>query len=289
MRLTSHTKTNIPICLAIYGKESLEFVTEFINQHRGFEDSAGNKFSVSQLAGQYAFEQVKLDRKGYDSRRLEKYLSYLSDAGAVFSFNEALSHADDLINCFTADFGHDEDGEATFRIKAQSYRLKKYDCQALWERVKQSELTVSSVKTGSLSFDDLSDEDSSSEGLSDDILDFTIKFELKDCSNEVFAYLFRYVTADSGQLSVEDLVDFQFVDYPNFHDESMTMLNIMEVKAKEKDVECLTSVLKFVENQNMQLGTTLPEPIGKSVKTEPKSIDIPASVVATLLVRKNLV
>ena len=77
MRLTSHTKTNIPICLAIYGKESLEFVTEFINQHRGFEDSAGNKFSVSQLAGQYAFEQVKLDRKGYDSRRLEKYLSYL--------------------------------------------------------------------------------------------------------------------------------------------------------------------------------------------------------------------
>ncbi len=104
----------------------------------------------------------------------------------------------------------------------------------LWERVKQSELTVSSVKTGSLSFDDLSDEDSSSEGLSDDILDFTVKFELKDCSDEVFAYLFRYVTADSGQLSVEDLVDFQFVDYPNFHDESMTMLNMMEVKAKEK-------------------------------------------------------
>ncbi len=49
----------------------------------------------------------------------------MSDAGAVFSFNEALSHADDLINCFTADFGHDEDGEATFRIKAQSYRLKR--------------------------------------------------------------------------------------------------------------------------------------------------------------------
>ncbi len=44
-------------------KSLLEFVTEFINQHRGFEDSAGNKFSVSQLAGQYAFEQVKLDRK----------------------------------------------------------------------------------------------------------------------------------------------------------------------------------------------------------------------------------
>ncbi len=39
----------------------------------------------------------------------------------------------------------------------------------------------------------------------------------------------------------------------------------------------------------MQLGSALPEPVGKTVKTEPKSIDIPASVVATLLVRKNLV
>ena len=285
MRFTSHTKTNIPICLAIYGKESLEFVTEFINRQRVFEDAAGYKFSQSQLAGQYAFEQVKLDRKGYDSRRLEKYLSYLSDAGATFSFEEALSHADDLINCFTADFGHDEDGEATFRIKAQSYRLKKYDCPAFWERVTQSVLHVTSVKTGSLSFDDLADEDVTADGVTDDVLDFTVKFELKDCSNEVFAYLFRYVTADSGQLSVEDLVDFQFVDYPNFHDESMTMQNMMEAKAKQKDVECLTSVLKFVENQNMQLGT-----IGKeTITTQTTSIDIPASVVASLLVRKNLV
>lgn len=73
---------------------------------------------------QYAFEQVKLDRKGYDTRRLQKYLSFLADAGAYFS-EEALQRADDLINNFTADFGHDEDGDATFRIKAQSYRLKE--------------------------------------------------------------------------------------------------------------------------------------------------------------------
>ena len=32
------------------------------------------------IAGQYAFEQVKLDRKGYDTRRLQKYLSFLADA-----------------------------------------------------------------------------------------------------------------------------------------------------------------------------------------------------------------
>lgn len=285
MRFTSHTKTSVPICLAIYGKESLEFVTEFINNNKVFVDASGKKFSASQLAGQYAFEQVKLDRKGYDGRRLEKYLSYLSDAGAEFSFNEALAHADDLINCFTADFGHDEDGEATFRIKAQSYRLKKYDCQALWERVRQSVLQVSSVKTGSLSFDDLAEEDGASDGINDDILDFTVKFELRDCSNEVFAYLFRYVTADNGQLSVEDLVDFQFEDYPNFHDESMTMINLMEIKAKNNDVACLTAVLKFVENQNANLVPVIKE----TIKTETASIDIPSPVVATLLVSKNLV
>lgn len=74
-----------------------------------------------------------LTRKGYVTRRLQKYLSFLADAGAFFSEEEALQRADDLINNFTADFGHDEDGDATFRIKAQSYRLKKYDWSCFME------------------------------------------------------------------------------------------------------------------------------------------------------------
>lgn len=284
MRFHGHTKNIVPICLAIYGSNSLEFVTEFINANATYTDISGHVFSSSQLAGQYAFEQVKLDRKGYESRRLEKNLSFLADAGAVFSFEAALSHADDLINCYTADFGHDEDGEAMFRIKAQSYRMKKYDCVALWERVKQSRLVVTSVKPGSLSFDDLSEDDSAMDNLSEDILDFTVRFELKDySSDETFAVLFRYVTADNGQLTVEDLVDFHFTDYPNFHDESLTMLNLMQQKAKTNDVSCLTAVLKFVEAQKLNFYVKPAESFKKDAPIEASS-----TLVATALFCKNL-
>lgn len=67
MRYTTYPLNNRAICLAIYGCSSLEKVTDFINGHPLFVDGAGATFTASQLAGQYAFEQVKLDRKGYDS------------------------------------------------------------------------------------------------------------------------------------------------------------------------------------------------------------------------------
>ena len=127
MRFTSPSRTIPSICLAIYGCGQLDRVADFINNSGEYVED-GVTFTPGMIAGQYAFEQVKLDRKGYDTRRLQKYLSFLADAGAYFSEEEALQRADDLINNFTADFGHDEDGDATFRIKAQSYRLKKCSC-----------------------------------------------------------------------------------------------------------------------------------------------------------------
>ena len=133
MRFTSPSRTIPSICLAIYGCGQLDRVADFINNSGEYVED-GVTFTPGMIAGQYAFEQVKLDRKGYDTRRLQKYLSFLADAGAYFSEEEALQRADDLINNFTADFGHDEDGDATFRIKAQSYRLKKYDFNAKYSR-----------------------------------------------------------------------------------------------------------------------------------------------------------
>ena len=163
MRFTSPSRTIPSICLAIYGCGQLDRVADFINNSGEYVED-GVTFTPSMIAGQYAFEQVKLDRKGYDTRRLQKYLSFLADAGAYFSEEEALQRADDLINNFTADFGHDEDGDATFRIKAQSYRLKKYDCHALWSMINQASLRIESVKPETFCDED-SDEDISSDSL----------------------------------------------------------------------------------------------------------------------------
>ena len=106
MRFTSPSRTIPSICLAIYGCGQLDRVADFINNSGEYVED-GVTFTPGMIAGQYAFEQVKLDRKGYDTRRLQKYLSFLADAGAYFSEEEALQRADDLINNFTADFGHD--------------------------------------------------------------------------------------------------------------------------------------------------------------------------------------
>ena len=151
--------------------------------------------------------------KGYDTRRLQKYLSFLADAGAFFP-KKKLQRADDLINNFTADFGHDEDGDATFRIKAQSYRLKKYDCHALWSMINQASLTIESVKPETFCDED-SDED-----ISSDSLDLVLTSRLFNKQNEAFATLTQYYTVSEGMLTVEDLLDYSLLDYPNFHDES---------------------------------------------------------------------
>ena len=199
MRFTSPSRTIPSICLAIYGCGQLDRVADFINNSGEYVED-GVTFTPGMIAGQYAFEQVKLDRKGYDTRRLQKYLSFLADAGAFFSEEEALQRADDLINNFTADFGHDEDGDATFRIKAQSYRLKKYDCHALWSMINQASLTIESVKPETFCDED-SDED-----ISSDSLDLVLTSRLFNKQNEAFATLTQYYTVSEGMLTVEDLI-----------------------------------------------------------------------------------
>ena len=213
MRFTSPSRTIPSICLAIYGCGQLDRVADFINNSGEYVED-GVTFTPGMIAGQYAFEQVKLDRKGYDTRRLQKYLSFLADAGAYFSEEEALQRADDLINNFTADFGHDEDGDATFRIKAQSYRLKKYDCHALWSMINQASLRIESVKPETFCDED-SDED-----ISSDSLDLVLTSRLYNKQNEPFATLTQYYTVSNGMLTVEDLIDYSLFDYPYFHDES---------------------------------------------------------------------
>lgn len=240
MRYTTYPLNNRAICLAIYGCSSLEKVTDFINGHPLFVDGAGATFTASQLAGQYAFEQVKLDRKGYDSRRLQKYLAFLSDSGAEFDMESALAYAEELINQFTADFGRDEDGEATFRIKAQSFRLKKYDCQALWARVRQAKLILDSVSRESFHDDEIEDP------IGSEVIDFRITFKLLDPQNECFAELLQYVTIEDGKIDVEDFFDYELLEYPNFHDESHTMSNLMEELADKNREECIASVNKSI-------------------------------------------
>ena len=82
MRFTSPSRTIPSICLAIYGCGQLDRVADFINNSGEYVED-GVTFTPGMIAGQYAFEQVKLDRKGYDTRRLQKYLSFLADAGEL--------------------------------------------------------------------------------------------------------------------------------------------------------------------------------------------------------------
>ncbi len=241
-----HVKSmkHLPICLAIHGCSSLILVSDFIKSHPVHMDALGQTFTANQLAGQYAFEQVKLDRKGYDSRRIQKILNLLSSAGVEFDMEEALSHADELINYYTADFGHDEDGEATFRIKSQSFRLKKYDCCALWDQVLQATLSVDNVSQGTYERPDEEDEGVETEM----IMDFTVTISLSDINGEKFAFVSRYITADNGQLYIEDLLDFRFTDYPNFHDESNTMQHMLRLKVRDLDNQCLQAVSDYLKN-----------------------------------------
>ena len=265
MRYTNLTTAKTPICLAIYGCSSLEKVSDFINKNQSYTDAIGAHFTSGQLAGQYAFEQVKLDRKGYDTRRLQKYLSFLADSGALFSNDEALAHADELINQFTADFGHDEDGDATFRIKAQSFRLKKYDCQALWERVRQATVVLSNISRENLQEEFEEEQDTFNDG----ILDFRLSFKLYDPQQEEFATLFQYVTIDEGRILVEDFVDYDFSEYPNFHDESQTMQVLIEKIATSNRNECVSTVYRYVVEQGIKLSGNNTPLTSFSVETEP--------------------
>lgn len=247
MRFTNHCSADTPICLALYGCDQLEKVADFINSFDQSYVEAGHAFTKGQLAGQYAFEQVKLDRKGYDSRRLQKYFSFLSDAGAQFDIDEAMTHADELINCYTADFGHDEDGDATFRIKAQCYRLKKYDCKALSDRVKQSTLEILSVVP-----ENLMSEDELETEMNNEPVDFRVTCVLIDPQGEKFATLLQYISPTNGSLAVEDLIDYELFEYPNFHDESKAMLALMEEIAFNNRAKCFKAVLDFIEEQQVK-------------------------------------
>lgn len=255
MRLTTPNRTLPAICLVVYGCGQLERVAEFISALPADYREEGVRFTAGQIAGQYAFEQVKLDRKGYDTRRLLRCLSILNNAGAVFPTDEALAHADDLINNFTADFGHDEDGEATFRIKAQSYRLKKYDCHALWARIRQADLLVDSVSREKL-FDA---EESDDLSFMDDSLDFRLTAHLVDPQGEKFASVQQYFTVTDGRLSVEDLIDYDFTDYPNFHDESGNTYRLIELLTEKFIDRSVGAVKNFLASQNM----TLPSEVQK--------------------------
>lgn len=243
MRFTSPSRSIPSICLAIYGCGQLDRVADFINAHTDYEED-GVKFSAGMIAGQYAFEQTKLDRKGYDSRRLEKYLSYLQDSGAIFSVDEALQRADDLINNFTADFGHDEDGEATFRIRAQSYRLKKYDCHALWSMINQATVEIQSVSP-----EKFFDEDGE-DGFDTDTLDFRLTSRLVNKQGENFATLTQYYTVSEGVLTVEDLLDYGFDDYPNFHDESGRTYELMENISQRHYSTCIQAVMEYFRSEH---------------------------------------
>lgn len=245
MRLTSPNRNLPAICLAVYGCGQLERVADFINSVTNGYSEAGVRFTTGQIAGQYAFEQVKLDRKGYDSRRLMRCLSILADAGASFPFEEALVHAEELINNFTADFGHDEDGDATFRIKAQSYRLKKYDCHALWSRISQAQRTIVSVSRENLS-EAVEEEELSS---FDDSMDFRLTSELIDAQGEHFATIQQYFTVTDGYLCAENLLDFEFADYPNFHDESGKTYELIAENMNRDMSPCVHAVKDFILNQ----------------------------------------
>lgn len=250
MRFTSPSRSIPAICLAIYGCGQLDRVADFINAN-GEHAEDGVVFTSSILAGQYAFEQVKLDRKGYDTRRLEKYLSYLRDAGAVFDVEAALQHADDLINNFTADFGHDEDGDATFRIKAQSYRLKKYDCHALWSMINQARLDIASVTPEK--FYDEDEAEGTMPSAEFDSLDFRLTSHLVNQQEEIFATLTQYYTVSEGVLTVEDLLDYELSDYPNFHDESGKTYELMENIAQRNYSVCIQSVMDYFYRENKPL------------------------------------
>ncbi len=245
----SRPTNSLPVCLAIHGSSSLPLVSAFISKNRNYTDPVGNHFTAEQLAAQYAFEQVKLDRKGYDSRRFTKILNLLASAGVSFNMEEAQSHVDELISCYTADYGQDEDGEVTFRIKSQTFRLKKYDCYALWARVEQATLLLRQVTPGS--FEDRDEEEGYELTDSDYLMDFTVHFSLIDPCGEDFGSLYLYVTADNGKLYVEDLVDFEFKDYLNFHDESGTTVDLMKEKAAAHHSTCVQAVTDYLASQNM--------------------------------------
>lgn len=238
----------LPICLAIYGCSSLERVSDFINRNPRYTDALGCYFTSDHLAGQYAFEQVKLDRKGYDTRRLIKYLSFLSDAGADFSFESALSYADEYVNQFTADFGHDEEGDATFRINAQCFRLNRYDCQALWDRVRTSKVILKCI-----SRENPEDDEDDPGQIDDEIVGFRLTFALLDSQKEEFAALHQYVTLDEGNISVEEFIDYSFTEYPNFHDESHTMMLLMKDIAVCNREQCIAKVCQFFSENSIEL------------------------------------
>lgn len=257
------------ICLAIYGCGQLDRVADFINNSGEYVED-GVTFTPGMIAGQYAFEQVKLDRKGYDTRRLQKYLSF-GRRRRILSEEEALQRADDLINNFTADFGHDEDGDATFRIKAQSYRLKKYDCHALWSMINQASLTIESVKPETFCDED-SDED-----ISSDSLDLVLTSRLFNKQNEAFATLTQYYTVSEGMLTVEDLLDYSLLDYPNFHDESGKTYNLMENIAQRYYTECIKVVMDYFRDAHKELPDVIRSEEITSMILQPMKLPIMAN------------
>ncbi len=80
----------------------------------------------------------------------------------------------------------------------------------------------------------------------DFLLDFTVQFSLIDKHNGPFALISRYVTSDNGNLCVEDLVDFEFMDYPNFHDESETMVGLIKEKCESYNGEAIAAVTRYL-------------------------------------------
>lgn len=85
MRFTSPSRTIPSICLAIYGCGQLDRVADFINNSGEYVED-GVTFTPGMIAGQYAFEQVKLDRKGYDTLpSCRNYLLFWQTPAAFFS------------------------------------------------------------------------------------------------------------------------------------------------------------------------------------------------------------
>ena len=85
----------------------------------------------------------------------------------------------------------------------------------------------------------------------DDSLDFRLTAHLVDPQGEKFASVQQYFTVTDGRLSVEDLIDYDFTDYPNFHDESGNTYRLIELLTEKFIDRSVGAVKNFLASQNM--------------------------------------
>ena len=108
-------------------------------------------------------------------------------------------------------------------------------------------------------------------------MDLVLTSRLFNKLNEAFATLTQYYTVSEGMLTVEDLLDYSLLDYPNFHDESGKTYNLMENIAQRYYTECIKGVMDYFRDAHKELPDVIRSEEITSMILQPMKLPIMAN------------